>query len=172
MTDCIAMYDYHVWANKRMFARLKELPPAVYKQEVQSIFSSIAKAMAHIYMVDDNWLQVLSGTSMREALAFWQQHQDEAEAKTIEELEAMYSDLADRYRAFFRQQADLEKAIVLDNPYAWIRDTRLSEIIMQVVNHGTYHRGNVSAMLRQMGHASVMTEYALFWYQDEPKAAT
>ncbi|MGA3513472.1 DinB family protein, partial [Lactiplantibacillus plantarum] len=32
-----------------------------------------------------------------------------------------------------------------------------------------YHRGNISAMLRQIGHASVMTEFALFWYakQDE-----
>nr|WP_268808308.1 DinB family protein [Paenibacillus tyrfis] len=74
---------------------------------------------------------------------------------------------SERYRAFFRQQADLEKAIVLDNPYAGIRETRLSEIVMQVVNHGTYHRGNISAMLRQMGYASVMTEYALFWYQDQ-----
>ena len=35
-------------------------------------------------------------------------------------------------------------------------------MVLQVVNHATYHRGNITAMLRQMGHASVMTEYALY----------
>ncbi|MDF2647517.1 MAG: dinB [Paenibacillus sp.] len=58
----------------------------------------------------------------------------------------------------------MEKRIMLDNPYTRLRDTSLSEMVLQVVNHGTYHRGNITAMLRQMGHASVMTEYALFWY--------
>lgn len=55
----------------------------------------------------------------------------------------------------------------LDNPYAGIRDTSYAEIILQIVNHGTYHRGNITAMLRQMGHASTMTEYALYWYADK-----
>jgi uncharacterized damage-inducible protein DinB len=55
---------------------------------------------------------------------------------------------------------------LLDNPFAGIRQTRLSEIVLQVTNHGTYHRGNISTMLRQLGHASAMNDYALFWYQE------
>lgn len=58
----------------------------------------------------------------------------------------------------------------MDNPYAGILNTRYSEFI-QVVNHGTYHRGNLSAMLRQIGHSSVMREYGLFMYQDEYNAS-
>lgn len=62
-------------------------------------------------------------------------------------------------------QSDLEQTILLDNPFAGIRQTRLSEIVLQVANHGSYHRGNVSTMLRQVGYASTMNDYSLFWYQ-------
>jgi uncharacterized damage-inducible protein DinB len=61
-------------------------------------------------------------------------------------------------------QEDLEKRIELDNPYAGLRETSLAEIVLHVVNHGTYHRGNISAMLHQQGDASVMTDYAFYWY--------
>ncbi len=35
-------------------------------------------------------------------------------------------------------------------------------ILNHVVNHGTYHRGNVTAMLRQQGYAGVATDYLFF----------
>jgi uncharacterized damage-inducible protein DinB len=37
-------------------------------------------------------------------------------------------------------------------------------MILHVVNHGTYHRGNITAMLRQMGYASVPTDYGIYLY--------
>ncbi|PEN12997.1 damage-inducible protein DinB, partial [Bacillus wiedmannii] len=32
------------------------------------------------------------------------------------------------------------------------------------------HRGNVSTMLRQLGHASTMNDYSLYWYQESTKS--
>ncbi|MCS7463294.1 DinB family protein [Paenibacillus doosanensis] len=158
------MYDYHVWANKTMLGRLKELPREVYRQQVQSVLPSVSFAMAHIYIVDSTWLSILSGTDMREAIAAANEVKEQAEAASIEELEAMMMELSERYKAFFKRQDSMERTIVLDNPYAGVCEKSLSEIVLQVVNHATYHRGNVTAMLRQMGHASTMTEYALYWY--------
>jgi len=169
MNQPVTMYQFHVWANQRMFDRLKELPREIYTQEVQSIFPTVSAAMAHIYMTDSVWMDILAGKSMNEALAYMLPKEKELGEKSLEELEAMYASLAERFQVFLNQQEDLEQTIMLDNPYAGKRETRLSEIILQVVNHGTYHRGNVSAMLRQMGHASIMTEYALFWYHSDLK---
>jgi uncharacterized damage-inducible protein DinB len=42
--------------------------------------------------------------------------------------------------------------------------TSVSELVPHVVNHGTYHRGNITAMLRQMGYASVSTDYGIYLY--------
>ncbi|MDD9266398.1 DinB family protein [Paenibacillus sp. GCM10023248] len=158
------MYDFHVWANQTMLTHLRKLGEDIYRQEVQSVFRTVAQAMAHIYIVDAGWLDMMSGKSMHEAMADSRVLTPEVESKTMQEIEVMYAELADRFQAFLRSQEDLGRTIVLDNPYAGVRDTSLAEMILQVVNHGTYHRGNVTAMLRQMGHASVMTEYALFWY--------
>jgi len=158
------MYDFHRWANQTMLNRLMELPPEVYTQEVQSVFPTVERVMTHIYTVDQNWLHIMSGMDMREAMSHVGEIEKQLENKTVEEIKGKYAELAERFQAFLDSQEDLEKRIVVDNPYAGVREISLTEMVLQVVNHGTYHRGNVTAMLRQMGHASVMTEYAAYWY--------
>jgi uncharacterized damage-inducible protein DinB len=169
MTTATTMYDFHAWANQTLINRLKELPAAIYTQPITSIFPTLSQAFAHIYIVDYTWYHILTGTNMAEAMAMGRQVQAQAEAASIEELEDLQHQLTARYRTFIQEQHDLERTITLDNPYAGIRDTTISEMIMQVMNHGTYHRGNISAMLRQMGHPSTMTEYALYWYQSDSR---
>lgn len=166
----VGMYDYHAWANQTLINRLKELPPAVFRQEVTSVFPTVAKVIAHIYLVDRTWFEILGGMSMNAAMAIFRDITEATESKSLDELEAMYIELSQQFKAFLREQPDLEKVINLDNPYAGIRDTSMAEMVLQVVNHATYHRGNITAMLRQMGHPSVMTEYALFWYAGEESA--
>ncbi|QRG69029.1 DinB family protein [Brevibacillus choshinensis] len=163
----VTMYDFHVWANQTMINRLKELPREVYTQEITSVFPTVSKALAHIYLVDSAWLSILSGVEMRDALSATFERTAQAEALGLEELEALYQEVSSGIQAFIREHADLEQTIVLDNPYTSVRDTSYGEILLQIVNHGTYHRGNITAMLRQMGHASTMTEYALYWYAKE-----
>lgn len=170
MNQAVEMYYYHVWANQTLMNRLKELPREVYEQQVQSVFPTIAKGMAHIYLTDLSWFDIATGKSMTDAMSASRALTEEVESQSLEQLECLYRQLAERFKAFLSGQSDLDKMIVIDNPYAGVRATRLSELLLQIVNHGTYHRGNITAMLRQMGHASVMTEYALFWYQGEPAA--
>ncbi|PEE41418.1 DinB family protein [Bacillus pseudomycoides] len=158
----IKQFDYHVWANKRIFERLKELPKDVYNQEVQSVFPSIAKALAHIYMVDCVWLNVLIGKSMAEAIQIGEQLQEQVETKTMNELERMFFDIAQQYKVFLGEQKDIDKVIVINNPYAGGLETSVSELVQHVVNHGTYHRGNITAMLRQLGHSATMTDFVLY----------
>jgi uncharacterized damage-inducible protein DinB len=160
----VDMYDFHIWANQTMLQRLKEIPEDICRKEIPSVFPSISKVMPHIYMTDCIWLDVLLGKSLGEALADHNQQKEWIESKSLEELDAMFVESSKRFHAFFNQQESMEKTLVLDNPYAGIRETSYSEIVLQVVNHGTYHRGNITAMLRQLGYPSVMTEYALFWY--------
>lgn len=160
----VTMYNYHVWANQTIFHRLKELPQEIYTREIQSAFPSVAKTMSHIYTVDLCWLHILSGKNMSEAMTLANQDKEEMEAKSIEDLEEAFSRLSERYKAFIEEQADLEQTIILDNPFAGLRETSFAEILMQVANHGSYHRGNIGTMLRQVGHSTVMTDYALYWY--------
>ncbi|MGG6312430.1 DinB family protein [Paenibacillus macerans] len=163
------MYKYHTWANQTILGRIKELPSSVLSQEVNSSFPTIAHALSHIYAVDKMWYLVLTATGMPEAFQATRPL-NERILDSVDEYANAFEELAEQYRHWFRSQTDLEQSILLDNPFAGIRQTRLSEMVLHVVNHGSYHRGNVSTMLRQLGHASAMNDYALFWYQ-EPEAA-
>lgn len=158
------MLSYHTWANQTILGRIKELPSSVLSQELNSSFPTIAHALSHIYAVDQMWYLVLSGMVMGEALQECMPLNGKT-FLTVEEYMDTYAALADRYQQWIQSQTDLEQTIILDNPYAGICETTLSNMLLHVVNHGTYHRGNVSTMLRQLGHASVMNDYCLFWYQ-------
>ncbi|MFC4102534.1 DinB family protein [Paenibacillus xanthanilyticus] len=163
------MYRYHAWANQTILERLKELPSSVLSQEVNSSFPTIAHALSHIYAVDRTWYLVLTGMGMPEAVQTGMPLNANI-LHTVDEYVDLFARLSEQFGAWFESEADLERTILLDNPFAGLRQTRLSEIVLHLVNHGTYHRGNVSTMLRQLGHASVMHDYALFWYQEPARS--
>ncbi|OKP87426.1 damage-inducible protein DinB [Paenibacillus sp. P3E] len=165
MNHPLQMFNYHTWANQTILGRIKELPSSVLSQEVNSSFPTVAHALSHIYAVDTMWYLVVTGTGMPEALqATIPLNKNLLHA--VDEYSQLFAQLAEQYSEWFQNQSDLEQTILLDNPFARIRQTRLSEIVLHLVNHGTYHRGNISTMLRQLGHASTMNDYALFWYQE------
>ncbi len=133
---------------------------------MKSVFSSVSKVLSHIYLVDHLWLKVLEGRSMNEARQTSFPLQEKMEKLPIEEIEKEFHTLSARYISFFNSQEDMEKKFMLDNPYAGLRETSLSELVLHVVNHGTYHRGNISAMLHQLGDSSVMTDYVFYLYRE------
>ncbi|WP_342614639.1 DinB family protein [Peribacillus frigoritolerans] len=160
------LYNYHVWANQRIIDHLKTLSPEKYQKEMKSVFSSVSKVLSHIYLVDYGWLNILEGQNMSEAMQSSLQFQEKIEKLPIEDLEMEFHTLSTLFKYFLKSQEDIEKRIMLDNPWASLRETSLSEMILHVVNHGTYHRGNISAMLHQLGAYSVMTDYVFYWYSD------
>jgi uncharacterized damage-inducible protein DinB len=159
------MYHYHVWASQIIMQRIQELPATVLHQEVNSSFPTLAHALSHMYAVDQMWYLVLTGTSMPEALQICMTRNGETFA-TIEKYFERNAELSNQYLNWFSQQTDLEKTLLLNNPFAGVRQTSFAEMILHLVNHGTYHRGNISTMLRQLGHASVMNDYFRFWYEN------
>lgn len=163
----LKMYDYHVWANGVIINRLKELPQDIYHKEIQTGFTSVSKVLSHVYATDYTWLDIISGKSMKEALVYADQLREQIETKSIEEMEKIFLDLSKRYKELLNSQESVEKVIVVDNPYAGLLETSVFETVIHVVTHGSYHRGNIATMLRQMGHTSVMQDYGLYLFMPQ-----
>ncbi|MGE7588597.1 DinB family protein [Peribacillus sp. NPDC101480] len=159
----LEMYNYHAWANGVIIDRLNELPEHVYHKEIQSGFSSVSKVLSHIYLTDYAWFDIISGISMDEAMASSSELKEEVEKKSIEEMKKTFMDMYERNKALL-STVDMEKVMVVDNPYAGSLETTISESVLHVVTHGSYHRGNIATMLRQMGHTSVMQDFGLYLY--------
>lgn len=159
------MYKYHLWANKVLLERIKELPSNVLYKEANSSYQNIAQTFSHIYVVDVMWLQVLKGIGMQEALEASMSLLEKTNLYSVDEFIKSFEELASQYEEWMNSQKDLEQKINLNNPWSGARETAYSEILFHVANHGTYHRGNITTMLRQQGHASTMNDLALYWYQ-------
>ncbi|WP_174615292.1 DinB family protein [Virgibacillus ihumii] len=160
----LQMYEYNEWANRQIFNRLRELPKDVYRQEVQSVFPSVSHVLAHVYLSDLGWIEVFSGKNMNDSLMLQKQLKEETVSKEIEEMETMFLKLSERYKLFLSKIENIDKSLVIENPNGDLMETSVFEQVPHVVNHGTYHRGNITAMLRQMGYASVPTDYGLYLY--------
>jgi uncharacterized damage-inducible protein DinB len=77
----------------------------------------------------------------------------------------LYADVSKQFRAFFDRQQDLDKVTTIQHPHFGSLQAPFSELVQHVVNHGTYHRGNIAAMLRQLGHKGVPTDYVFYLYE-------
>jgi Uncharacterized protein conserved in bacteria len=156
------LYDYHVWANDRLFAHLQQLPEDVFNAELTSVFPTVSVTLGHMYVCEMLFLSVLSGLSdeaIYSEMMKWRAH---VQDRSLDEMQQLFADAAERFRALLERTPDLDKAITIEHPIYGRMDTRFSEIIQHVVNHATYHRGNITAMLRQQGHPGVSTDYIFF----------
>jgi uncharacterized damage-inducible protein DinB len=89
----------------------------------------------------------------------------EVSEKSLAEMEKLFAENTERYYDFLNSKADLDEKVVPEHPSFGKLETRLSELVRHVVNHGTYHRGNITAMLRQQGHPGTPTDYVFYLFE-------
>jgi uncharacterized damage-inducible protein DinB len=118
--------------------------------------------MIHLYATDITWLETMKGSSFHETVREVERQKSEVTGASIDELEKFYDALSEEYYSFFAEQKDLERIIITEHPQYGRSEFVLADLVHHVVNHGTYHRGNVTAMLRQQGEQGVPTDYIYF----------
>lgn len=160
----IQQYSYHKWANNRVFDHLKSLPGEVYNNEIESVFSSIQEVIIHAYLAEGMWLSVMSGDEFAETMAVIKDLNGKSKGVNLSEIHRLCSELNEQYFDFLKNHDDLDQKFIIKHPKFGDLDASVTDMINHVVNHGTYHRGNITAMLRQQGHAGVSTDYIFYLY--------
>ncbi|MEX0661133.1 MAG: DinB family protein [Balneolaceae bacterium] len=162
--SAIQQYEYHKWANNRIFERLNELPDDVYEQQIKSVFSSLQEVMVHIYQTDGMWLSVMSGDDFPKTMDIINQQKEKSTGQDLEGMQELYGEISVEYNTFLKNHHDLDELMTIEHPNYGKLETSVAQQVKHVVNHGTYHRGNIAAMLRQQGHPGVPTDYIFFLY--------
>lgn len=163
-----SLYEYHFWANEKVFQRLREVPQEVCDQEIPSVFPTIAKTLKPMLKNDHVWLLAMQGYSYENVGKTIGQLSQELEGKNLIELHAGFAEAAGKFRDFL-SRIDLDAVSSYSHPALGTIQVPYSEIVRHVVNHGTYHRGNISAMLRQMGHAGASHDYIYFLFEQNQR---
>lgn len=145
----LQLYDYNIWANEIVLDHLQSLPDGVFLEEVNLGFNSIAEVLGHLAAAEEVWFARIKGEKPPALIS--------KRFATIEAARHYMSQLHTLNREFLASVGDMGKRVTYNN-----FQNSVSEIVQQIVNHGTYHRGNITTILRHLGHKGIKTDYIAF----------
>jgi len=146
LDDLMTMLDYHYWARDRMLDALERLPAEQYAKDLGSSFKSIRETVVHMYAAEWAWYSRWQGTSPT-ALLTSEPYPDVVSIRRAwTETEANVRAFANRLGA-----SGVTKVIEYKLLNGSAGASPFWQMLQHVVNHASYHRGQVTTMLRQLG---------------------
>lgn len=154
MDEMHKLFAYNRWANLRVLEAIEELTREELGRDLTSSFPSVASTLTHMLGAEWVWLERWRGSS---PTTF-------PDASSLDSVPAV----RDRWTALWDEQAAFMEGLPrgAENraiSYHLMNGTPdrqpLGDLMRHVVNHGTYHRGQLVTMLRQLGKTPPSTDY-------------
>jgi len=139
------LYEYHWWANRRLFDVAASLGEEVAAREAGTQFSfpTLRRMLAHIYGADWAWLQRWIGTSPSPTKL------PGDEIPSLGVLRERWDALEREQRAFIQglTVTDLTRVVTYRNTVGREFRLALGPLLQHVANHATHHRSELATML-------------------------
>jgi len=136
---------YKAWANEIIFATVAALPEGEATRPRQSVFPNMVHTLNHLYVVDRIFQAHLEGRAHGYTARNTPTAPALAELRdAVQTLDRWYVALADRLT-----EPELNEMIAFQFVGGGDGAMTRGEILLHLVNHGTYHRGYVADMLNQ-----------------------
>lgn len=158
----LQMAAYNVWATQQLYRSVDALAEADYRRDAGLFFHSVHGTLNHLLVAEHLlWYQRFAhGLSPKVAL--------DAEAEVQRDgLRQRLLDGAARWSSLIGAWPDSR----LDGELSYTRTTGeavslpFTATLLHVFNHGTHHRGQISAALTAMGQACPVLDMALMLQQ-------
>lgn len=154
------LYRYNQWANARARGAAAALGAEQLTRDLKNSFPSVLDTLVHIYDAEWTWLQRWKGVAPGEL-------PPGAPFATLAALEARWTEMELEQAQFLERLTGdmLGRTLSYTNRRGQPRSYPLWQPILRVVNHSTYHRGQITTMLRQLGAKPVSTDLVVFYDQ-------
>jgi uncharacterized damage-inducible protein DinB len=155
--DLNSLYAYNRWANARTAESCRALSDEEYARPLGAGWTSVRDTLVHIASATQAWFDRFHGRSPDRLLTG---ADVPGLAEAIERLERADEALA----GFMREcpEPDRERILAYTNLRGQVKRVPYWAVFRHAVNHASYHRGQVSAMIRMLGHEPKATDF-VFW---------
>jgi uncharacterized damage-inducible protein DinB len=152
------LFEYNYWARDRQLEACAALAQEQFLRPMGSSFSSVRDTLAHLVAVEWVWLERWLGRSPTTIAG------GEYSAETFPTLGTVrqrWQGVESNMRSYLSGLQDL----ALERPlnYTNLKGERwtypLGQTLFHLVNHQTYHRGQITTLLRQLGAAAPAIDY-------------
>ena len=148
LQDTQNLINYHYWARDRILDAVDPLSTEQLLQSVGGSFGSVRNTLVHILSAECLWLLRWKGETPTAMLS----PEKFADAAAIREA---WKDQERSLRSFFEGMD--EQGLQQPRRYRSLAGQEavspLWQMLQHVVNHASYHRGQVTTLLRQLGAA-------------------
>ena len=158
--DLASLLAYNRWADARVIEAVRALGPETYTREPEPGWPSVRSTLVHVAGATRIWAARLAGETVTT-------RPTEDEHPTLDDAERLLSEGQAAVERALAASADRLDAMLEYRDLAG-KSQRLPlwSVFRHVVNHATYHRGQVASKLRRLGAEPPSTDLA-FWARDE-----
>ncbi len=151
------LHAYNSWADNRIFDALETVPSDQYTQDMKGSHGSIHTTLIHLVGAEKVWLERFQGAA--------QPFLTENPPKSLAELKDVWEKVGFDTAKWLGAQSD--KSLQGTFTTKTLKGETFTYVFWQafqhVVNHSTYHRGQVITMLRQIGVKPPSTDLIQFY---------
>ena len=162
LSDLRVLLDYHYWARDRVLDAASALTPEQFTRDLGSSFKSVRDTLAHTYAAEWAWHSRWQGTSPT-ALLPADQFPD------LASIRQQWTAHEAKMRGFLESlgSAGITRVIEYKTLNGQSGATPFWQMLQHVVNHASYHRGQVTTMLRQLGAQPAKSMDLIAYYRQE-----
>ena len=166
--DIHLLYEYDRWANSRVLQAVSDLSVEQFTRDLGGAFRSVRDTLVHVIAGEWGWLEYwrayLNGQSIDAAFL----------PDLDRRLAALFAPVAfpdvasvqRKWKEVENEQVEFVNRITDESLQQMLpfRDAqaRLVYLMQHLANHGTYHRGQIALMLRQLGAEPLPTNFHEF----------
>jgi uncharacterized damage-inducible protein DinB len=160
--DLEVLFDYGHWANRKLLDVMARLTPEQFARTVDGTHGSVRNTMVHMLSAEWGWLDRCGGPERGAPLK-------PEDYPTVESLVAGWDRVEGYRRDFLKTLRDEDLARNVEFAIGgWEkRSMPLGELLHHAANHGAHHRGQVSLLLRLMGHDPENFDLLLYQFEKQ-----
>jgi uncharacterized damage-inducible protein DinB len=165
MTDDLAtLFAFDRWANARMFDACRKVSPERYGEDVFPGWPSLRSTVVHIVAATDLWAHRFLGLPSEGFVP-------ESELLTVEAAARLSDANHDRFDRLVRELTaeQLGGLFTYRNIRGQVTTTPLWTALRHVVNHASYHRGQVASKLARLGVEAPVTDFLYYAIEQTPQ---
>jgi uncharacterized damage-inducible protein DinB len=159
--DIRFLFAYHEWATDRQLTAIRRLTEEQLHRHLGGSFPTIYQTLLHLVGADDLWITRLTG---KEAPVNMLREDD---FPTLEDVERQLGATRQKWKNYLQQLDDgkLQQPFTYRNLRGQEVTLTLWHILHHVANHSTYHHGQITSMLRQVGVTPPGVDALLFYIE-------
>lgn len=154
---------YNTWANQLMLEAIIQLPEEQQDQELPSSFKSLRATLLHMLDAESIWWQRMK---LQERIV----RPSEGFQGGMNELAQAVLQQNRLWNEWIRQAGEhqLHHVFQYQNTKREQFKEPVSQMLLHVFNHGTYHRGQLVNMMRQLGAGKIPATDFIVWSRKKP----